>query len=91
MYEKQENAFFCDARYSVIDASTKSGKTVGSLLWIAEKAMRGKPGQNYWWVAPVYSQSEIGFRRLKDGLPHALRRPNESKLTDDQTALDARL
>jgi hypothetical protein len=31
--------------------------------------MAGKAGQNFWWVAPVYPQAEIAFRRMKRGLP----------------------
>lgn len=68
MYPKQSAALFCDARYSVIEASTKSGKTVGALAWLFERALLGKPRQNRWWVAPVYPQAEIAYRRLKQNL-----------------------
>ena len=68
LYPKQENAIFCDERYSVIEGSTKCGKTVACLAWILEQALMGKPGQTYWWIAPVYPQAKIAFRRLKRGL-----------------------
>lgn len=38
------------------------------MVWIVEKALLGLPGQNFWWVAPGYNQSEIAFRRIKQGL-----------------------
>jgi hypothetical protein len=81
MYPKQERAVFTPARYAVIEASTKTGKTVGCMVWIAELAMQGRPGWNYWWVAPIYSQARIAFRRLKRALPRQLYRANESELT----------
>lgn len=81
LYPKQEQAIFDPARYSLIEASTKSGKTVGCLAWLVEKSMRGKAGQNFWWVSPVYPQAKIAFRRMKRGLHHLLYTPNESELT----------
>jgi len=78
LYPKQLEAIFDPARYSVVEASTKSGKTVGCITWITEKAMQGKAGWNYWWVAPTYSQAHIAFRRLKRAMPQALYEANES-------------
>lgn len=63
LYPKQKAAIYDEARIVCIESSTKAGKTSGCLAWFIEMAMRGKPGQNYWWVAPVYSQAEIAFRR----------------------------
>lgn len=63
LYPEQEAAIFDPVRYSLIEASTKAGKTVGCLAWIIEKSLQGQPGWNYWWVAPVFSQAEIAFRR----------------------------
>jgi phage FluMu gp28-like protein len=40
--------------------------------------MAGKAGQNYWWVAPVYTQAEIAYRRMKRGIPVALYRSNDT-------------
>jgi hypothetical protein len=31
--------------------------------------MSGKPGENFWWVAPVTSQADIAFTRMMRGLP----------------------
>ena len=68
MYPKQKAAIFCKERYSIVEASTKSGKTVGCMVWLAEQAIKGGANRNYWWVAPIYSQAEIAYRRLKAGL-----------------------
>ena len=56
-------------RYGFIEASTKSGKTYGALAWLVEQAwVFGRPGRNYWWIAPVYAQARIAYRRLKRAL-----------------------
>lgn len=81
MADYQLDAIFNDARYSVIEASTKSGKTVGCMVWLAEQGFRGTLGHNYWWVAPIYSQAKIAYRRLKRGLPTELYAANETELT----------
>lgn len=84
LYPKQEQAIFHPARIVVIEASTKAGKTVGCLVWLTELALHGKPGWNYWWVAPVYAQAKIAFRRLRRGLPRwaiPYLHVNESELT----------
>jgi phage FluMu gp28-like protein len=75
LYPKQLAAMFDPldyanrpARYSMIEATTKAGKTVSALAWISEMAMAsGKHGRNYWWIAPVYAQTKIAFRRLVRG------------------------
>lgn len=63
LYPKQREAIYDPARIVTIEASTKAGKTVGCLAWIIEQALQGNTGWNYWWVAPVFSQAEIAFRR----------------------------
>ncbi len=81
MYDRQREAIFATERIAVIEASTKSGKTVGCMVWLAEQAMGGKDGRNYWWVAPIYPQAKIAFRRLKRGLPASVYTANENELT----------
>ena len=66
LYPKQHAAIFHDQRYGVVEASTKSGKTVGCIVWLLAQAFeRGKPGREFWWVAPVWSQARIAYRRIK--------------------------
>ena len=81
LYPAQERAIFNGARYSLIEASTKAGKTVGCIAWITEQAFKGKSGQNFWWVAPIFPQAKIAFRRLKRYLPQEVFSANESELT----------
>src|SRR5579862_3313340 len=83
LYPKQEACFFASARYVVIEASTKSGKTVGGLVWLFEQAIDpavDQHGRHYWWVAPVTATAKIAYRRLQDGLPAAVYRAQESEL-----------
>tara|TARA_R110000765_G_scaffold46987_3_gene96751 strand:- start:428 stop:1582 length:1155 start_codon:yes stop_codon:yes gene_type:complete len=65
------------------EASTKSGKSFGALVWIAEQAFGAKSAnQTFYWVAPVYQQSKIMFRRIKSYLPpNVIERTNETDLT----------
>lgn len=72
LYKKQFDAIFDPRRYSVIEASTKSGKTSGCIVWLIEKALAGQPGQNFWWVAPVSGQADIAFRRSIRALPREM-------------------
>lgn len=81
MYAKQEAAIFASERIVCIEASTKSGKTVGCMVWLAEQGMGGRAGRNYWWVAPIYPQAKIAYRRLKRGLPAEVYTANENELT----------
>ncbi len=81
MYPKQAAAIFNKSRYSLIEASTKSGKTVACIVWIGEYAMTGKDGQNYWWIAPTYPVSAIAFTRAKRFIPRELYVANESELS----------
>ena len=83
LYPKQRAAIFCPERYAVVEASTKSGKTAGCTAWIVEKALQGKEGQNFWWVAPVFGQAKIAFNRVRRGLPHWMFVPNLSEMRLD--------
>src|ERR1700730_15842163 len=60
------------ARFSLTEASTKTGKTVGCIAWLFEQALKGERGQNYWWIAPVFGQGQIAFRRMKVAVPRDL-------------------
>lgn len=81
LYPRQERAIFAPVRYACIEASTKSGKTHGCLIWIVEQALHGQEGWNYWWVAPVSDQADIAFRRLKLMIPAGLYEANETRHT----------
>lgn len=68
LYPKQEAAIFTDKRWALVEASTKSGKTVASIARLLEWGFLGSSGQNYWWVAPVSDQARIAFSRVKQNL-----------------------
>lgn len=69
LYEKQASAIFTPRRYAIIEASTKSGKTWGCIVWLFEQAaLTGAPGRHYWWVAPLYAQTRIAFRRFLEAM-----------------------
>lgn len=81
LYAEQFDAVFCPHRFAITEASTKSGKTVACIAWILEQALlHGGPGRNYWWVAPVYPQAKIAYRRIKVGLGWEL---TEEEKTDE--------
>lgn len=87
-YKKQQQFIDAPTRYTIVEATTKAGKTVGCIVWLFEQAIAnldGKPnkdGCNYWWVAPVYSQAKIAYRRMKRFIqPQSLFVANESELT----------
>ena len=66
LYKAQQRAFMCDERYSVCEASTKSGKTAGCMIWLlAEAITKGRDGREFWWVAPTYGVAMIAFKRIK--------------------------
>ena len=81
LYPKQREAIYDPHMYSVIEASTKSGKTFGCIVWILDGAFAGKEGQNFWWVAPYYTQAEIAYRRTKLALPRGHYAANDTKQT----------
>jgi phage FluMu gp28-like protein len=62
----QKAIIYCAVRFTVTTAATKTGKTFSHLWWLFEEAGSStKQGANYWWVAPVFSQAEIAFNRLR--------------------------
>jgi hypothetical protein len=80
LYPKQQEALFSPERYGVVEASTKSGKTVGCIAWLFEQAITPKDGtgMNFWWVAPVKAQASIAYRRTKRSIPKYLYTSNET-------------
>ena len=63
LYPKQSEAIFDPHRYSVIEASTKAGKTSGCIVWIIELALAGQDGWN--WPAPPCWGPLVGHEPLK--------------------------
>lgn len=69
LYPRQRAAIYAPERYSLIEASTKCGKTMGCMVWLLDQAWtHGGPGRNFWWVAPIFDQASIAFKRIRLGL-----------------------
>ena len=82
----QKDILFSPARFTICEASTKVGKTYSHIIWLFGKSMEKQPkeGANYWWVAPVYNQTKIAFKRLRSYLgPTSLFKFNETELRID--------
>lgn len=78
LYPAQHAAIFAPDRYSIIEASTKAGKTMGCIVWQMAQCLSHKG--NHWWVAPVYEQARIAFDRARAYLPQEIFKANESRL-----------
>lgn len=63
-YKKQREFIDCPARYTIVDSSTKAGKTTGCIVWLFEEGLKAGAGDNCWWVAPVFPVAKIAFRRM---------------------------
>lgn len=79
----QLDAFFCPADIAICEASTKAGKTVGAIVWQADKVLRDTRKLNHWWVAPFHPQANIAYSRAKEMLKGIYARSNDTdkKLT----------
>ena len=80
----QKGFLYNESRFTITEASTKVGKTFAHIWWIYERAHESwnKDNYNHWWVAPVYSQTKIAFKRLKAKLGKTgVYKINESNLT----------
>ncbi len=66
LYPKQQDAICSPARWALIEASTKAGKSTGCLVWLLALGWNdGHKGWNAGWVAPTYRQAKrIGFDRM---------------------------
>ena len=81
-YQKQREFMDCKERFTIIEASTKSGKTAGCLVWLFEQAVNGKAGDVYWWLAPVLANSRVAFERMCHFISNRdFFRVNQSRMT----------
>lgn len=58
----QMEIFDSPARFLVVDAGRRFGKTLTGLNWLLKGACE-TPGEA-WWVAPTFAQSKMAFRKL---------------------------
>lgn len=83
LYDLQREAIFAPERISIIEASTKAGKTLGCLIWQSDRVLRDKQRMNHWWIAPVYMQAAIAFERAKKMLPQHIYDKNDGEMRID--------
>ncbi len=80
----QKAIVYSDARFTITEASTKSGKTYSHIIWLFMKAHEkgiDHDGRSYWWCAPIYNQAKIAFDRFRRYLSAAgIYRFNETHL-----------
>lgn len=84
VFDYQRKIIDSPARFTVTEAATKVGKSASHLIWLFEQplALNLTEGQSVWWIAPVYGQAEIMFRRLRTQVSDkGFLKFNESKLT----------
>ena len=74
----QHEHLFHDARTVNVEASTKSGKTLGCIIWQGQQVLLDRRGMDHWWVAPIYAQAEIAYRRVKRMLPLEIYSKNDN-------------
>lgn len=89
----QTEVIDCPKRFTVSEWSTKAGKTTSHIVWLFEQALKpienaesgkenNKEGMEYWWVAPIFSQAKIAFKRLQMFVGvHGFFKSNQSELT----------
>ncbi len=74
----QDEHLFHPARTVIIEASTKSGKTLGCIVWQGQQVLNDTRKLDHWWVAPVYAQARIAYRRVKRMLPLDIYESNDT-------------
>lgn len=93
----QKDFLYSSKRFTAVEASTKTGKTFSHIYWLFACAhantlpnarklnpclKAAKEGNEYWWCAPVYSQAQIAFNRMKRKVSNSsLYSVNKSDLT----------
>jgi len=80
LYAKQQDAIFTEKRTAVIEASTKTGKTAGCIVWLVEQGLKSTSGRWHWWVAPTRNVARIAYRRAKRIFPPGTVKENDTDL-----------
>ena len=78
----QDDIFFSDARFRVVVAGRRFGKTFLSTYELLKHALQGKQ-RNCWYVAPTYKAAkEIAWNMLVDAIPDGyMTKKNETALS----------
>lgn len=67
LYPKQAAIVDDPARFTICEATTKAGKSASHLEWILDAAVAKGRGE-WWWVAPIFPQAKMMFRRAEQRL-----------------------
>jgi hypothetical protein len=81
--ETQKEIFSSPNRFLTVDAGRRWGKSLVGLNWALEGAC--KEGGPIWWIAPIYAQSKMAYRRLlsaakKGGADKAIKSKSDTEL-----------
>lgn len=71
LLQYQADALCGPERYAVVEGSTKCGKTYPSIIWLLSEHAKCSDNQACWWVAPIFPQAKIAYRRLYQMLSEA--------------------
>lgn len=71
-YAEQRAVLESDARFRVIAAGRRSGKTTLAAVETVRRACQGGPNWLGWWVTPSHDIADTGFRLIDDALPDAI-------------------
>lgn len=82
--EGQKCFFESEARFLVGDMGRRWGKTITGLNWLLQGSCQ-HPGSVNWWIAPIFSQSRMAYRKLikagyKGNGNEAIRKRSDSEL-----------
>lgn len=83
LFPKQRQFIDDPARFTYIEAGTKSGKTMGMIIWLHEQVIASQgTRRNFWWVAPYYRTTKMAYDRWWQFLPVEVRKLFKKKETD---------
>lgn len=77
-YAEQAAVLDSDARFRVVAAGRRSGKTLLAAAETVRRALASDGDWFGWWFAPTYQIAETGFRLIDDAVPDALGTPKRS-------------
>jgi hypothetical protein len=71
-YAEQRGVLTSDARFRIVAAGRRSGKTMLAGVETVRRAFQGGEGWLGWWVTPGHDISETGFKMIDNALPDAV-------------------
>lgn len=81
-HKTQAEAFGGAARYKIVCAGRRWGKTLGGIFWLTERALDTRKSLN-WWVSPVFAQAKHAFEIFREKFIDLIKYKNETDLRVD--------